>query len=95
MGFGPDLIITTGRLEEVTMKNKAHTKISTLTRMWTPQTWKYEFLEKFSIFLNETSNMSLSCLFWHILISIKLVPVLYFESISFLFWRTTLQLSCD
>ena len=36
---------------------RAHTIIS--TRTWSPPTWKYEFLEKFSIIWHETWNISL------------------------------------
>ena len=38
---------------------RALTMISTWTRTWSPPTWKYEFLEKFSIFWPETWNISL------------------------------------
>ena len=68
----------------------AHTKISTRTRTWSPPTWKYEFLEKFSIFWPETWNISLliRILFIHF-------TILKFESILFLFWSADLLFSCD
>ena len=40
-------------------KTMAHTKFSTQTRTWSPPTWKYKFLENFSIFWHETWDISL------------------------------------